>query len=462
MYNENNQYRCSIIRGKAQKDTENYIKIYAAIIDKYCPCSKATFRTNFDSDFAKMIGGIPTPKTINNHRTEICGKLYGMYYEDSKGIIHEADRVAKYLTDYDMPAFFKDICYSFQFPNGSQRKDTVEEKMAKNVSIRPLSFVLKFLQLASREKVKITKKIIGYYVLNSLDVMQGKADPAEVLKVVKRDLKKNMIQRITIPGKADSYVYQHINEQLNMLELANLIRYVGPKYNQEIVLNPLEKTTIKIIADAYKTPPAFNMSIYDLKQSADCKKMYLEWGLYYSRLSPYAASFTTSVAALKWIPDVTTTKKKATPSTTDVGAEGEAIAMAYEKERVRKFNPLFEKDVEDRTKTRGIGYDIKSVKAKTGPGAHDEIHIEVKTSKTVYPTPSIFLDNFNMTINEWNDADAIKDKYFIYRVYITKTDDYIYIIENIADKVAKKIINRKDYAYIMEYDSTVYSAHVTV
>ena len=461
MYNEANQYRCSIIRGKAQKDTENYIKAYAAIIDKHCPCDRATFITNFNADLSAMLGGTPTQKTIKNHRTEICGKLYGMYYEDSNGIIHEADRVTKYLLDSDMPAFFKDICYSFQFPNGSQRMDTVKEKIANNLKIRPLSFVLKFLQLASKQHVTITKKIIGYYVLNSLDVMQGKAEPKEVLNVVKRDSKKGMIQRISIPGKADSYVYQHINEQLNLLELANLIRYVGPKNNKEIVLNPIEKNAIKIIADAYKTPPTFDMYIYDFKKSAERKKMYLEWGLYYSRLSPYAASFATSVAALKWNHSTVKTKK-VTTSTTDIGSEGEAIAMDYEKARVRKYNPLLEKEVEYRAKTRGIGYDIKSVKAISGPGDNDEIHIEVKTSKSIYPTTSTFSDSFNMTINEWKDADNTKDKYFIYRVYITKTDDYIYVIDNIADKVARKEVIRKDYTYVIEYNSTVYSEHVKV
>ena len=67
-----------------------------------------------------------------------------------------------------------------------------------------------------------------------------------------------------------------------------------------------------------------------------------------------------------------------------------------------------------------------------------------------------------MTINEWKDADNTKDKYFIYRVYITKTDDYIYVIDNIADKVDRKEVIRKDYTYVIEYNSTVYSEHVKV
>ena len=78
MYDKTKQYRCSIIRGKAQKDTEHYIDIYASIINKHCPCSKSAFTTNFNTDFVALLGGTPSTKTVNNHRTEICGKLYGI------------------------------------------------------------------------------------------------------------------------------------------------------------------------------------------------------------------------------------------------------------------------------------------------------------------------------------------------------------------------------------------------
>ena len=145
-----------------------------------------------------------------------------------------------------------------------------------------------------------------------------------------------------------------------------------------------------------------------------------------------------------------------------LGLLGEKWAITYEQERLNKLGidfPVRHASVLDGD---GIGYDIKSVKAISGAGDSDEIHIEVKTSKSIYPTPATFSDSFNMTINEWKDADMAKDKYFIYRVYITKTDDYIYVIENLADKVERNEITRKDYTYVMEYDSTVYSEYVKI
>lgn len=82
---------------------------------------------------------------------------------------------------------------------------------------------MKVLQIAKNGSIILTKKEIGYYILNSLDVLQGIASPFEVLDAIVAD-RKNRIQReVQTPGKASSFDYQHINEQINPLELANLI-----------------------------------------------------------------------------------------------------------------------------------------------------------------------------------------------------------------------------------------------
>ena len=42
-YNSEEQYRCTIIRGKAQAEIEDLLPAYAKIIVSACPCDKKNF-----------------------------------------------------------------------------------------------------------------------------------------------------------------------------------------------------------------------------------------------------------------------------------------------------------------------------------------------------------------------------------------------------------------------------------
>ena len=114
-YNPDSQYRCTIIRGKAQNEIDDLLPSYAKAITDACPCNRETFIAFFDKAIAKFLSS-PTKKTIANHRTEIAGKLFGMYWEDGDGIIHASNRTERLLENRDNPEFFKDII-STQFSN---------------------------------------------------------------------------------------------------------------------------------------------------------------------------------------------------------------------------------------------------------------------------------------------------------------------------------------------------------
>ena len=120
MYNHTNQFRCIIIRGKSKRELDNLLPAYALVVDDICPCPKDEFEAKFNAAFARIMGkdeASITKKTLDNHRTEIAGKLFGMYYLSDDGFYYAAERTNKYISDNDQPAFFKDICYKMQFPN---------------------------------------------------------------------------------------------------------------------------------------------------------------------------------------------------------------------------------------------------------------------------------------------------------------------------------------------------------
>lgn len=263
MYDHTKQYRCTIIRGKSQKEMDDLLPAYAKVIDEVCPCNSEEFETKFNNAFQLYLPESERiKKTLDNHRTEISGKLFGMYYFAEDGIVYESERTQKFLEDNDQPAFFKDICYKMQFPNGTQKLSiTVSKRISDGICIRPNAFLLKFLCIAKTANITITKKEIGYYILNSLDVLQGKANPYEVLEAVIQDRKAGIERNISIPGKASSYCWQHINEQMNYLELANLIRFTD---NKCVVLNPNETETIELFAADWDKKPEFDVYSYDL------------------------------------------------------------------------------------------------------------------------------------------------------------------------------------------------------
>ncbi|MUP48334.1 hypothetical protein C3L57_03780 [Veillonellaceae bacterium M2-8] len=441
MYDHTRQYRCTIIRGKSQKEMDDLLPAYAKVIDQICPCKYEDFEREFNTAFQNYLPESERiKKTLDNHRTEISGKLFGMYYFADDGMVYQSERTQKYLEDNDQPAFFKDICFKMQFPNGMQKvSTTVLQRVNDKIRIRPNSFVLKLLQIAQTANVDITKKDLGYYVLNSLDVLQGKASPYEVLEVISQD-KKNGIERdIVVPDKASSYTHQHINEQINYLEMANLIRVTDDK---RVILNPNEKETIDIFANLYNEVPEFDVYSYNLEDKEEKKQFQFDWDRFYARVCAYASKFATTADSLLFEePKEEEKEQKAETkrrNLTEFGDEGEALVYEYEKNRVSAFNVRLANKVLSLGKTKGIGYDIQSVIAEAGDEAEFVKYIEVKSTKR-FTTPDVnddlWIDTLNVTRNEWVAAHQHRGYYFIYRVYFTRKGVSVFVISDVAEKI---------------------------
>lgn len=461
MYDHTKQYRCTIIRGKSKKDMDDLLPAYALVIDGICPCRQEDFEQKFNDSFIEFLPESDrTKKTLDNHRTEISGKLFGMYFLSEDGIVYESERTQKYLEDSDQPAFFKDICYKMQFPNGMQKiNPTVVQRVADGICVRPFAFVLKFLQIAETEKISLTKRDIGYYVLNSLDVLQGKASPREVLDVIVEDKKNGIVREIKMSGKASSYTYQHINEQLNYLELANLIRIAD---DRRVVLNPNEKEAIEFFIEDFDKKPEFDVYSYDLSDPEARRRFRLDWDAYYSRLSVYSSKFSTKPDSLFFTPDTGAESgngQKHHPSLnlTEFGNEGEVLVYEYEKHRVSAYNTRLANKVLSLWETKGLGYDIQSVIAE--PGEMDEFvkYIEVKSTKRYTcpdPDDDKWIDTLNITRNEWVAAKQHGAFYSIARVYFTSCGVSMFILANIAEKIDEGKIKATPTTYRIEFSNS--------
>lgn len=428
-FNPELQYRSTIIRGKATKVLDNLLPMYAYIIDEICPCEKSVFAKEFNIKISQVIGEDATEKTLNNHRTEIAGKLFGMYFEDEE-LIFPSERTLKYLKDADQPAFFKDMCFKFQFPNGMDKIKNVKCKIEAKLSIRQYPFILQVLLIAKDNGITITRNDVAYYILNSHQVLQGIVTPEEVINKIIEERELGIERRVEHPYKESSYSMQHIREQLNYLELANLIRIDGTNIN----LNISDLDSVKEMAKFWSCKPGFDVYNYDLSLEKDRKLLYHDWQLYYSSTNSYI-NFNTTLKSLEVkVKDI---EKPLGLNNNILGDEGENFVLELEKKRVELFDPKLVKKVVHLGKTKGLGYDIQSVVAEAGDFAEFVKYIEVKSTKRV-TVPEIdssqWIDTINFTRNEWIAAMQHKDSYVIYRVYFTPGHVHVYVIENPFNK----------------------------
>lgn len=385
-----------------------------------------------------------------------------MYFLADDEIYYASERTKKYIADSDQPAFFKDICFKMQFPNGMNKIQTLRPYLEEQISLRQFPFIIKCLMLANDKQIELTVNDIGYYILNSLDVLKGNASPEEVIEQIFIDKAKDIERKIVVAGKASSYTMQHIREQLNYLELANLIFITDDK---RVLLNYREKTCLELFASQCGIAPAFDMYQYNVNEQKDRDQLYLDWDKYYSKVSENADDFATNISALVTSEEIKKTEKTKIKSnegtTVELGDEGEQYVYDYEKARVTAFNPRLAGKVIPLGKTRGLGYDIQSVVAEKGDMAEFVKYIEVKSTKRVTApdlSDSSWIDTINITRNEWVAAQQHRDFYHIYRVYFARNGVVVYIISNIYQKEQDGIVSVVPMMYRVDFANNAVDA----
>lgn len=462
MYNPENQYRCDIIRARAISEADDLLPKYASVIDSICPCTKEKFVTEFNKAFRSYAESkarnsenseSAIKKTLDNHRTEVSGKLFGMHFE-LDGMVYASERTKKYLYDNDQPAFFKDWLIKMQHPNGMQTPQKYRKRIQDGIKCHPYSVMFKVLVYAKREGITLVKSEIGYYILNSKDVLKGDATPNEVFDEIMNDKRAGLPPReIDVPeGENRTKYYQHITDQLKYLQLANLIIIDG----QEVSINPNEMKAINAFIDLDHKPLEFDVSKYDVDSTEGRKKFEEAWCVYYGKLSKQNSLLETSIESLVSAGEETDTKPKSKSKTNKVelGDEGEEFVFEFEKSRVGAFNSRLVGKVLALGRQKGLGYDIQSVIAEPGDKSEFVKYIEVKSTKRV-TAPDInddtWLDTVNITRNEWVAAQQHKEFYSIYRVYFIRGGVVMYVLNNINQKKEDGLIDVVPLTYRVDF-----------
>lgn len=460
MYDHRKQLKCAIIRARAISDVDNLLPKYATVIDNLCPCTKAKFEEGFNNAFREYAiskarnksNEKAIKKTLDNHRTEVSGSLFGMHYEVD-GMVYSSERNKKFLEDNDQPAFFKDWLLKMQFPNGMQKSQTYLEMVEEKLCCHPYSILLRVLEYARRSDIVLLKQELGYYIFNSEDVLKGNATANEVFDQIMNDKRGGIPPRkIIIPdGESTSYD-QHVGDQLKYLQLANLIYIDG----QEVKINPHEMKSINRFIELINKPLGFDVYKYDLSNVENRKRFETDWAIYYGQLSKYADDLATPVESLLLPVDEEPKKLKRTNNKIELGDEGEEFVLNFEKDRVSKFNAHLVNKVLGLGKTKGLGYDIQSVIAEPGDFSEFVKYIEVKSTKRVTAPDlkdEVWTDTINITRNEWIAAMQHKEFYSIYRVYFIRGGVVMYIIKNPYQKKMDNIIDVVPLTYRVDFQN---------
>jgi len=446
-FNPDIQYRCTIIRGKSISRMDDYLPIYAEILNEICPIPAGQFDETFDRKLSHYIKD--NNKTIKNHRTENVDKLLGMYFEKDR-IIYISERTKKFIEDNDQPAFFKSVCFKFQQPNGSQKINTTEDKVQRKINFKPYHFILALLKSAASKNIVLTKDEVAYYVLNALEVLQGTVSVDDVLKTILADRAKKVHKKVETPGKAYSYSLQHINEQFDYLELANLIRKDG----KSIWLNSKETVSTELFIKDLTKPLAIDFSKYNFIEKGIGKIVELEWQEYFGAISEKESlAFATNISSLETTAPTAVAPKVPIISTIEIGDEGENFVLQIERDLVKAFNPRLVNKVNFHGKQRGLGYDITSIEASRNKKNPEYLrYIEVKATKRVHPPDfTDTLDTISLTRNEWVAAEQQSYHFYIYRIYFTTKGTFISIIKDPVKKNNDGLLYATPTVYRLEF-----------
>jgi hypothetical protein len=121
-------------------------------------------------------------------------------------------------------------------------------------------------------------------------------------------------------------------------------------------------------------------------------------------------------------------------TTKDIGDIGEGLVYGHECMRIKLGGREDLLHLIKRIPTQfAVGYDISSVELD-----EKKRYIEVKTTISSKP---LHFNKVHMTKNEWNTADSTHDRYYVYRLMLSKTERKLFLIQDPVGKYKKDIID---------------------
>lgn len=391
-------------------------------------------------------------KTINNWRTEISA-LFG-FIEHSQTTNKPGKRAIELSEKQDLVECFKTFLYNFQYPGAHIKPLNVLEQIEAGIHFKPAQYILNLLRFANKNSgnsIGITKFEVCHCIFNDLRVTRDNEGAKKTWNRILTNRKNNVEYDQT------GDVIRYAGDIIDYMETANLLKTYD---SRTYYLNTLEEESIIKFCESTEWFSEYDSMIQSRTGSLeDIKKCTTGWFKYVNRdiqdtdfstdILAYIAGDEDELKKLKETAGKTDTDEFTSReneitsridntydqfTTKDIGDIGEGLVHSHECMRLKLGGREDLIHLIKRIPTQfAVGYDISSIELD-----ERKRYIEVKTTISSKP---LHFNRVHLTKNEWNTADSTHDRYFIYRLLLSKSERKLFLLQDPVGLYKKDLIN---------------------
>lgn len=383
-------------------------------------------------------------KTINNWRTEISA-LFG-FIEHTETTDKPGRRAIELANNQDLVESFKVFLYNFQYPGAHIKPKNVLEQIEAGIRFKPAQYILQLLRFANKDggnSVGITKFEACHCIFNDLRVTRDN----EGVEATWKRINDNRKNKMEYDQTGD--VVRYAGDIIDYMEIANLIKTYD---SRTYYLNTLEEETIIKFCESTEWFDEYDSMIANRAGDIETVKACVSGWFAYVNRDIQDTDFSTDILAfiandedeLKELkknshadgrPDISEflDREEALEArvesymesftTKDIGDIGEGLVHGHECMRVKLGGREDLIHLIKRIPTQfAVGYDISSVELD-----ERKRYIEVKTTISSKP---LHFNRIHLTKNEWNTASSTHDRYYVYRLLLSKKERKLFLLQD--------------------------------
>lgn len=394
-------------------------------------------------------------KTINNWRTEISA-LFG-FIEHTDTTDKPGRRAIELAKSGDLVECFKTFLYNFQYPGAHIKPNRVLEQIEEGIHFKPAQYILKLLRYANRKggnSIGITKFEVCHCIFNDLRVTRD----CEGVERTWDRIFQNRKNGVTYDQTGD--VIRYAGDIIDYMEIANLLKTYD---SRTYYLNTLEEESIVKFCESNEWFDEYDKMIRIKRGTMEEVKACVRGWFSYVNRDMEDTDFSTDILA--YIASDEEELRQLKENATNVETSGLSDLIQrddiLEKRIIQYFDQLTTKDIGDigenlvhghecmRIKLGGredllhlikriptqfaVGYDISSVELD-----ERKRYIEVKTTISSKP---LHFNRIHLTKNEWNTASSTHDRYYVYRLMLSKNERKLFLLQDPVGLYKKDKIN---------------------
>lgn len=449
-------FRIHHVRPRFKSDIENVLIYMAEEISKVGEKPTGEFVSAINAAISQYPGNAHRKKkTINNWRTEISA-LFG-FIEHAATTDKPGRRAIELAERQDVVECFKVFLYNFQYPGAHIKPENVLEQIEAGIHFKPAQYILKLLRYANKNggnSIGLTKAEVCHCIFNDLRVTRDNEGVEKTWKRISHNRKKGYEYDQT------GDVIRYAGDIIDYMENANLLKtYDSRMY----YLNVLEEEVIIKFCESSEWFSGYDAMLKKRSGSMQTiKDCAADWFSYVNRAiqdTDFATDILAYIASneeeLKTLKEKAKAEQNASDvdfidrenelqrriasnydsfTTKDIGDIGESLVHGHECMRVKMGGREDLIHLIKRIPTQfAVGYDISSVELD-----ERKRYIEVKTTISSKP---LHFNRIHLTKNEWNTASSTHDRYYVYRLLLSKSEKKLFLLQDPVGLYKKDLLD---------------------